>query len=88
MGSRVRSDLCWPLLFFRRRRRQMPAWRSRGPFGHDAIAIARGRSEHAVVGDELLVRPWNERAEAFEERQRIEDDVRRAIGMQLELRLM
>ena len=58
----------------------MPARCGAGPFGHDAIAIARGRCEHAVVGDELLVRSGNERAESLEERQRIEHDVRGAIA--------
>ena len=64
------------------RRRPMPARCGSccRPFWHDALAIAGGRRERAVVGDELLVRSRHERAESLEERQRIEHDVGRAIA--------
>ena len=55
---------------------------------HDAIAHAGGGREHTVIRELHAPRPGHERAEPFEERQRIEDDVRGAVGNLRRLHLM
>jgi hypothetical protein len=50
---------------------------------HDAVAHPSGWREHAVIREHHASRPRHQRAEAFEEGERIEDDVRGAVAIPL-----
>ena len=48
--------------------------------GHDEIAPRGGRRQHAVIGEQVLARMGDERGEALEEDERLEDDVGCAVA--------
>jgi hypothetical protein len=50
-------------------------------FGHDPVPVPGRGGEHPVVGDEFLPRPRDQRAEAFDQRVRGEDDVGGAVAV-------
>ena len=50
---------------------------------HDAVAHPSGWREHAVIREHHASGPRHQRAEAFEEGERIEDDVRGAVAIPL-----
>lgn len=48
--------------------------------GHDEVAPRRSGGEYAVIGELMLARMGDEGREAFQEDQRLEDDVGRAVA--------
>ncbi len=49
----------------------------------DAVAHAGSRSQHAVIREQHAARPRHQRAQPFEKRERVEDDVGGAVAVAL-----